>query len=187
MPSLQTIPSLPNLYFDESGDLGFQTTNFVVGCLYVPNQNYQACLTSIEPLVRSSSLTTKSNERKACRMKSERKKKRILQTLVSQDCQLGLIHINKQTANNNALFTSSGARKDIRTKMILHLLESAIQKIQITSPLKVHIDKFCGSQAEETILSNYLVNNISYRNQLYMHYPDSINCTGIRCADHICY
>ncbi len=190
MSNLPKASSLPNLWFDESGDLGnptqgSPTTNFVVVCLYVPTYSYKACRASMRPLLGRTPM--RNRNRKGHGTKIGRKAV-ILQQLVIYDCKFGLIHINKETAKNYESFSASPDGKNTRTKMILYLLDCAIRTQVIKGDIWVHIDNFLPSEKEERELSNYLKNNIknTLGNTLYIDYPTLETNLGIRCTDQLC-
>jgi hypothetical protein len=129
MSNLPKASSLPNLWFDESGDLGkptqgSPTTNFVVVCLYVPTYSYKACRKSMQSLLGR---TPMHNRKKKGHGTKIDRKAVILQQLVIYDCKFGLIHINKETAKNYESFSASPDGKNTRTRMILYLLDCAIK------------------------------------------------------------
>jgi Protein of unknown function (DUF3800) len=181
-----------NIYFDESGDTGdpkrgSQTESFVVGCVYVPDYNYHACVTSLEPLLGYSSFN-RAYEIKASNAEPEQIL-RVLVELVNYDCRFGAIQINKREVKNYSSFQASTAGKYVRTNMILSLLESLIKTHKIKIVIRAHIDRFPATDTERRDLGDYLANNIAVKfgNTLFVHHPHSHTCLGVRCADHVAY
>ncbi|MGB8310828.1 MAG: DUF3800 domain-containing protein [Halobacteriota archaeon] len=181
-----------NIYFDESGDTGdpkrgSSTENFIVGCVYVPDYTYQACLTSLEPLLGYSS----SNP--TCEVKAKyaepEEVEQVLLKLVNHDCRFGAIQINKQKAKNYSSFKASSEGKYVRTNMILSLLESVIKIQKIKLVVRAHIDRFPATDTERRDLGDYLAYHIAVKfgNTLFAHHQHSHSCLGVRCADHVAY
>jgi hypothetical protein len=181
-----------NIYFDESGDTGDPhekgnaTENFAVGCVYVPDYNHKACLTSLEPLLGWSS-SNPALEIKA-KYSTPEKIEQVLQELVKHDCRFGAMQINKRAAKNYSSLSTKEAKR-VRTNMILSLLESIIKQEKIKLVINAHIDRFPATDEERRDLGDYLAYRIDveFGNTLFAIHPSSHKCLGVRCADHVAY
>ncbi|MGZ7132968.1 MAG: DUF3800 domain-containing protein [Halobacteriota archaeon] len=181
-----------DIYFDESGDTGdpnrgSQKENFVVGFVYVPEHNYHACLTALQPLLGWSS-SSRANEIKA-EDSTPAKIERVLQKLVDHDCRFGAMQINKRTAKNYSSFKASSDDKYARTNMILSLLASVVKTLDTKTLVRAHIDRFPATDKERRDLRDYLAYHIAVKlgNTLFAYPRSSHRCLGVRCADHIAY
>jgi hypothetical protein len=184
---------IPNIYFDESGDSGDPNKGsrfkyFVVAGVYVPNYSYQMCVKSIQKLLGPSIAVTPANEVKACWAKPS-VQVAVLQELVNYDCQFGIVQINKSMAKDySSLYNMSPRGKNIRTNMILSVLQSTIKSERIKHGITVHIDRFPSTNKVRRDLSKYLDTNTKkeFGVASYVFHPHSHDCLGVRGADHVC-